>query len=124
MNIPDSLYYTKEHEWLSIKNNVATIGITDYAQSELGDVIYIDFIEIGTDCKIGEVIGTIEAVKTVSDIYTPIQGTLSRINTDLEENPDFINNDPYGAGWIIKLNSINKDYSKLLSADEYKKIIQ
>ena len=90
MNIPDNLYYTNNHEWVKIDNGIATIGITDYAQSELGDIIFIEFPDIGVDCNAGDTIGTIEAVKTVADIYSPIEGRIAEINTNLEENPDSV----------------------------------
>ena len=123
MNIPENLFYTNSHEWVKIDKGIATIGITDYAQSELGDIIFIEFPEIDTDFNAGDTIGTIEAVKTVADIYSPIRGRISDININLENNPDFINKDPYDTGWIIKLNSIVEDRSLLLSAKEYKNLI-
>ena len=123
MNIPNNLYYTKNHEWVSIYNGIANIGITEYAQSELGDIIFIEFPDIGSTCNIGDTIGTIEAVKTVADIFSPIKGKVIEINIDLENDPGFVNKDPYGTGWIIKLDSINEDLFTLLSAEEYKKII-
>ena len=124
MNIPDNLYYTNNHEWVKIDNGIATIGITDYAQSELGDIIFIEFLDIGTDCKIGDTIGTIEAVKTVADFYSPIKGRIAEINNKLEETPDAVNADPYDAGWIVKLDSFGKDSSTLLSAKEYEKLVR
>ena len=115
--------YTKDHEWVKIIRDTATIGITDYAQSELGDIIFIELPKIGNGFKHSEVIGTIEAVKTVSDLYSPINGTVIDINNVLENNPEYINNDPYGIGWIIKMKLINKNNINLLNAKEYKKII-
>ena len=123
MKIPKHLYYTKEHEWIKIENDIATIGITDYAQGELGDIIFIEFPDIDTDFNAGDTIGTIEAVKTVADIYSPIRGRISDINIYLENKPDFINKDPYDTGWIIKLDSLVVDKSLLLSAKEYKNLI-
>ena len=123
MNIPNNLYYTKNHEWVAIDNGIAKIGITEYAQSELGDIIFIEFPDIGFTSNIGDTIGTIEAVKTVADIFSPIKGKVIEINIDLENDPGFVNKDPYGTGWIIKLDSINEDLFTLLSAEEYKKII-
>ena len=123
MNIPDNLYYTNNHEWVKIDNGIATIGITDYAQSELGDIIFIEFSDIGVDCNAGDTIGTIEAVKTVADFYSPIEGRIAEINTNLEENPDSVNTDPYDSGWIIKLDSFGEDRSALLSAKEYEKLV-
>ena len=123
MNIPDNLYYTNDHEWVMIGNGLATIGITDYAQSELGDIIFIEFPNIGSEFTIGDTLGTVEAIKTVADIYSPMKGRVAEINTNLENNPVFINNDPYNSGWIIKLDSFEKP-SSLLSAIQYKELIQ
>ena len=102
MNIPDKLLYTKDHEWVCIVDDIATIGITDYAQGELGDIIFIEFPNKGAQYQSGDPIGTIEAVKTVADINTPIDGEIFEVNVDLEENPESINTDPYDKGWIIK----------------------
>ena len=124
MNIPNNLYYTKNHEWVSIYNGIAKVGITEYAQSELGDIIFIEFPEIGFSPNIGDTIGTIEAVKTVADIFSPIKGKVIEINIDLENNPGIVNKDPYGTGWIIKLDSFTEDLSTLLSTEEYDKLIQ
>ena len=124
MNIPDNLYYTKNHEWVKFENRIATIGITDYAQSELGDIIFIEFPDIGTDCNAGDTIGAIEAVKTVADLYSPIKGRIAEINSKIEESPDSVNADPYDAGWIVKLDSFGKDSSTLLSAKEYEKLVR
>ena len=124
MNIPNNLYYTNNHEWVKIDNGIATIGISDYAQSELGDIIFIEFPDIGVDCNAGDTIGTIEAVKTVADFYSPIEGRIAEINTNLEENPDSVNTDPYDSGWIIKLDSFGEDRSALLSAKEYEKLVR
>ena len=123
MNIPDNLYYTNNHEWVIIENGIATVGITDYAQSELGDIIFIEFPDIGTNCNAGDTIGTIEAVKTVADLYSPIKGKIAEINNKLEDSPDSINVDPYDAGWIIKLKSLGEDRSTLISAKEYEKLV-
>ena len=124
MIIPEELYYTRNHEWLKIINGIAIIGITDYAQSELGDIIFIEFPEIGFSYNIGDTIGTIEAVKTVADIFSPIKGKVIEINIDLENDPGIVNKDPYGTGWIIKLDSFTEDLSTLLSTEEYDKHIQ
>ena len=124
MNIPDNLYYTTSHEWVKINNGIATIGITDYAQSELGDIIFIEFPDIGTDCNAGDTIGTIEAVKTVADLYSPIKGRIAEINSKIEDSPDSVNADPYDAGWIVKLDSFGKDRSALLSAKEYEDMVR
>ena len=123
MNIPDNLLYTIDHEWLIIDNGIATIGITDYAQSELGDIIFIEFPNIGSHCTAGDSIGTIEAVKTVADIYSPIKGTIATVNMALNDSPDLINKDPYGNGWMIKLDSHDEGLLPFLSADKYKKLI-
>ena len=123
MNIPKNLFYTKDHEWIKIENGIATIGITDYAQSELGDIIFIEFPNIGASFNAGDSIATIEAVKTVADIYAPIKGNIAKININLEDAPDSINKDPYETGWIIKLDSLIKDSSNLLSSNDYQKII-
>ena len=124
MTIPDTLQYTKGHEWIEIENGVATIGITDYAQGELGDIIFIEFPAAGDKFNAGDSIGTIEAVKTVADLFTPLAGELSEINLKLEDEPEAINKDPYESGWIIKLKNITKKgKSQLLTASEYKKYI-
>ena len=124
MNIPHDLLYTKEHEWIRIVNNVATIGITDYAQGELGDIIFIEFPDKGVKFKSGDPVGTIEAVKTVADIYTPIDGEILEVNLSLEDKPESINSDPYEKGWIITLCNISTDISNLLTASDYKNMIQ
>ena len=124
MNIPDNLLYTKDHEWLCIVDGIATIGITDYAQGELGDIIFIEFPAKGVKYQSGDPIGTIEAVKTVADIYTPIDGEILELNTKLEDTPESINKDPYKKGWIIKLCNCSKDVSHLLSASDYKDLLQ
>ena len=123
MNIPDNLYYTNDHEWIIIENGLATIGITDYAQSELGDIIFIEFPNIGSEFDVGDTLGTVEAIKTVADIYSPLKGRVAEINTDLENKPVFVNKDPYNSGWIIKLDSFEKP-SSLLSSIQYKELIQ
>ena len=124
MNVPDDLLYTKDHEWIRIIDNVATIGVTDYAQGELGDIIFIEFPNKGTKYQSGDPVGTIEAVKTVADIYAPIDGQILEVNVELEDEPDMINKDPYEKGWIIKLCKISKDVSDLLKASDYKDLIQ
>ena len=124
MNVPDDLLYTKDHEWISIVDDVATIGVTDYAQGELGDIIFIEFPNKGVKYQLGDPIGTIEAVKTVADIYAPIDGQILEVNVELEDEPDMINKDPYEKGWIIKLCKFSKDVSDLLKASDYKELIQ
>ena len=124
MNIPDDLLYTKDHEWIRIVEDVATIGVTDYAQSELGDIIFIEFPDKGVKYQSGDPVGTIEAVKTVADIYTPMDGEILDVNTELEDKPESINIDPYEKGWIIKLCKIPNDVSHLLTASDYKDLVQ
>ena len=124
MNIPDDLLYTKEHEWIRIVDDVATVGVTDFAQGELGDIIFIEFPNKGVKYQSGDPVATIEAVKTVADIYAPINGEILEVNVALEEEPDMINKDPYEKGWIIKLCKISKDISALLQAYDYQDLIQ
>lgn len=123
MNIPGNLKYTKDHEWVKVEGNIATVGITDFAQKELGDIVYVE-VNSGESFEQEEVFGTVEAVKTVSDLFMPIAGEVSEFNDALESNPDLVNNDPYGEGWMIKIKI--KDLSQidsLLSADQYKEVI-
>ena len=124
MNIPNDLLFTKDHEWIRIVNNIAILGVTEYAQGELGDIIFIEFPEKGTKFESSDSIGTIEAVKTVADIFTPIAGEILEVNVLLEENPELIYKDPYKNGWIIKLCNISKDISNLISATAYKDLIK
>ena len=124
MNVPDDLLYTKDHEWIRIVGDIATIGVTDYAQGELGDIIFIEFPKTGIIYQSGDPVGTIEAVKTVADIYAPIDGEILEVNLQIEDEPDIINKDPYNKGWIIKLCKISKDVSGLLKASDYKGLIQ
>lgn len=125
MNLPNNLKYTKDHEWIIFEGDVATIGITAYAAEQLGDIVFVDIDTVGETLAIEEVFGTIEAVKTVSDLYIPISGEVLEFNTELEDNPALINSDPYNAGWIIKVKSSNlEEASHLLSADDYLNIIK
>ena len=124
MNIPKKLQYTKDHEWVNIDNNIAIIGITDFAQKELGDIIFVEFPEIADQFKSGDTLGTIEAVKTVADIFAPIDGVVSEINTALENNPELLNDDPYEAGWFIKMRNIKISTYTLLTSSEYQNIIK
>ena len=124
MNIPSDLLYTKDHEWIKIENGIATVGITDYAQGELGDIIFIELPEIGDSVHAEDSIGTIEAVKTVADIYSPMNGEILKVNINLEDNPDSINTDPYDSGWIIKLNNFTNNDDNYLTPDQYKSLIQ
>lgn len=120
MNVPANLHYTKEHEWISIEGNVATIGITDFAQGELGDIVYVDIASKGKSLGADEVFGTVEAVKTVSDLFLPVKGTVTEINPILEAQPELVNSDPYGEGWMIKMTVDNiADVDALLTADAY-----
>ena len=124
MNIPTQLKYTKDHEWVKIDGEIATIGITDFAQGELGDIVYIDIDSIGNDLDGNEIFGTVEAVKTVSDLFMPIKGKVLEINSDIESTPEIVNEDPYGKGWIIKIEiPEDQDISNLLSDEEYRNLI-
>jgi|TARA_B100000401_G_scaffold273647_1_gene186596 glycine cleavage system H protein len=124
MNIPKELKYTEEHEWIRIDGNTATIGITDFAQGELGDIVYIDIDSIGNELDGNEIFGTVEAVKTVSDLFMPIKGKVLEINSDIESTPEIVNEDPYGKGWIIKIEiPEDQDISNLLSDEEYRNLI-
>ena len=121
MNVPEELKYTKEHEWIKVDGDTATIGITDFAQSELGDIVYVDVDPDMDEVVKGESFGTLEAVKTVSDLFSPCSGKLLEINSKLEDEPELINTDPYGEGWIIKVNLSNPDdLNDLISGEEYK----
>ena len=124
MNIPKNLKYTKDHEWIKIDSDIATIGITSFAQSELGDIVFIDIDTEGEELEKEEVFGTIEAVKTVSDLFMPVSGEVTEFNQVLEDNPEIINTDPYGDGWIIEVCiSDISTLDDLLSSDEYKNLI-
>jgi len=124
MNIPDNLKYTKDHEWISIDGNMATVGITDFAQHELGDIVFVDITTVGQNLNEGNVFGTVEAVKTVSDLFLPISGKILEVNSGLEGTPESVNNDPYGAGWIIKMEVTNPGQAAdLLDAAAYKALI-
>lgn len=124
MNTPSELKYTKEHEWVRIENNVATIGITDFAQGELGDIVFVDVETVDDELSAGEVFGSVEAVKTVSDLFLPVSGKIIEFNDALEDQPELLNTDPYGEGWIIKVE-INADFdlAELLSAEQYQDLI-
>jgi glycine cleavage system H protein len=122
MNIPETLKYTKDHEWIKIDGTVALIGITDFAQGELGDIVYLDINTVGEEIKEHEVFGTVEAVKTVSDLFMPVSGKVLEVNPLLESNPEKVNSDPYGDGWMIKVE-LKGNTSGLLSASQYKELI-
>ena len=125
MNIPENLKYTEEHEWIKVDGDTATVGITDFAQSELGDIVYVEVETVGEKLDKGEVFGTVEAVKTVSDIYMPVGGEVIEKNEQLDDAPELVNKDPYGEGWIIKVKITNSDeLNNLLSAEDYKKLIE
>jgi len=124
MNTPSELKYTKDHEWIKVEGDTATIGITDYAQGELGDIVFVDVATVDEELNEGDVFGSVEAVKTVSDLYLPVSGTVLEVNPDLEDQPELLNTDPYGKGWIIKLKvSDAADLSTLLSAEEYQEVV-
>src|SRR5215510_1149479 len=120
MNFPSELRYTKDHEWIKLDGNVATIGITDYAQRELGDIVYVEVETVGKALKAADVFGTVEAVRTVSDLFLPVDGTITELNKDLANSPESVNNDPYGAGWMVKMKVNNTaDVEGLLDAAAY-----
>lgn len=124
MNFPEDLRYTKDHEWIRIENNTATIGITDFAQSELGDIVYVEIETVGETLDREAVFGTVEAVKTVSDLFMPVSGEVLEVNPDLESSPESVNKDPYGKGWMIKVKlADDSQVSALLSAAQYRSLI-
>ncbi len=124
MNVPANLHYTKEHEWISLEGNIATIGITDFAQGELGDIVYVDIPSKGKGMAADEVFGTVEAVKTVSDLFLPLSGTINEVNPALEGQPELVNTDPYGAGWMIKMTVDNPgDVTSLMTAEAYTSLV-
>ena len=123
MNIPTHLKYTKDHEWILIKGDIATIGITDFAQGELGDIVYVEIEKVGEIFSKEEVFGTVEAVKTVSDLFMPLAGEIIDINQTLNEKPELVNEDPYGRGWMIKIKLNKPETTNLLNSEEYKKLI-
>ena len=124
MNIPAELKYTKDHEWISLEGDIATVGITDFAQSELGDIVYVEVETLDQTLEKDEVFGTVEAVKTVSDLFLPLAGEIVEFNESLESDPEKVNTDPYGEGWMIKIKVSNvDDYNELLSSEAYKELI-
>ncbi|NCU05859.1 MAG: glycine cleavage system protein GcvH [Chitinophagaceae bacterium] len=124
MNFPENLRYTKDHEWISLEGNVATIGITDFAQRELGDIVYVDINTVGKAVNAEEVFGTVEAVKTVSDLFLPVAGTITEVNSALNDSPESVNNDPYGAGWMVKVTVNNPaDVDALMDAAAYAALV-
>jgi glycine cleavage system H protein len=125
MSFPANLKYTKDHEWISIEGNVATIGITDFAQHELGDIVYVDIASVGKSFEAESVFGTVEAVKTVSDLFLPVSGTITELNPALESEPELVNSDPYGAGWMIKMTVDNTaDIDQLMDASAYEALVK
>ncbi len=124
MNFPAQLRYTKDHEWISLEGDIATIGITEFAQSELGDIVFCDINAVGKSFAAGEVFGSVEAVKTVSDLFSPISGTITEMNGNLEKNPELVNNEPYQGGWMIKMKVDNvTDVEELMSANDYAALV-
>ncbi|WP_396152072.1 glycine cleavage system protein GcvH [Flavobacterium sp.] len=124
MNIPSNLKYTKDHEWVSLEGDIATVGITDFAQKELGDIVYVEVETLDQTLEKDEVFGTVEAVKTVSDLFLPLSGEIIEFNEELEASPESVNTDPYGAGWMVKVKVSNpSDFDNLLSSDAYKDLI-
>ena len=124
MNIPEELKYTEEHEWVKIEDNIATVGITEFAQGELGDIVYLEIDTLDSEIASNEVFGTVEAVKTVSDLFMPLGGKVIETNPELEDKPELVNEDPYGEGWIIKIDiSDISEISSLLSYQDYKNLV-
>ena len=124
MNVPANLKYTKEHEWIRLEGEFAYVGITDYAQSELGEIVFIEVETVGETLKEGEVFGTVEAVKTVSDLYLPVDGEVLEFNDELESNPELVNDDPFGKGWMVKISVADaKQFDALLSSVDYEALI-
>ncbi len=124
MEFPGTLRYTKDHEWIKLDGNTATVGITDFAQRELGDIVFVDITAVGKALGANDIFGTVEAVKTVSDLYLPVAGTITEVNAGLESAPESVNSDPYGNGWMVKMTVANPaDVDALLDADAYKQLI-
>ncbi|MBF9253528.1 glycine cleavage system protein GcvH [Pontibacter sp. 172403-2] len=124
MNLPENLKYTKDHEWIRVEGDIAYVGITDFAQSELGDIVYVDIDTVDKQVAQNDVFGTVEAVKTVSDLFSPLSGTVLEFNEKLESSPELVNSDAYGDGWIIRMSIDNTaEIDELLSADDYREVI-
>lgn len=124
MQFPTDLRYTKDHEWIKLDGTTATIGITDFAQSELGDIVYLDINTVGKSLAAEAVFGTVEAVKTVSDLFLPMAGTITEVNSALASNPELVNTDPYGQGWMVKVTVNNaSDFEQLMSSEAYAKLV-
>ncbi len=125
MNFPDDLHYTKDHEWIKLEGNTATIGITDFAQRELGDIVYVDINTTGKTLEAESIFGSVEAVKTVSDLFLPLTGTINEVNPALTQKPELVNNDPYGEGWMIKITvEDSSQVERLLDAQAYQKLVE
>ncbi len=125
MKIKEDLLYTEEHEWVRVNGDIAVVGITDYAQEQLGDIVYVELSETGKSVKKKDVVATIEAVKTAADVYSPVSGEIVEVNSELEEKPEIINQDPYGKGWMVKIKLGNPDELEgLLKPEDYKKLIE
>ena len=124
MNFPQNLRYTNEHEWIRVEGDIAYVGITDYARDQLGDIVFVDIPTVGESLEAGESFGTIEVVKTISDLFLPVEGEVLEQNEALEENPELVNKDPYGEGWLIKMKPVElKDVENLLDAEAYKAVV-
>ncbi len=124
MNFPENLHYTKDHEWVRIEGDEATVGITDFAQRELGDIVYVEIETVGQELEVGRVFGTVEAVKTVSDLFLPLSGSITEVNPKLNSNPELVNTDPYGEGWMAKMKINNSsDINTLMDAAAYEKLV-
>ncbi len=124
MNFPEKLKYTEDHEWIRVEGNIATVGVTDFAQSELGDVVYVDITELDQELKQKDVFGSVEAVKTVADLYMPVSGKVIEVNADLESSPESVNDDPYGKGWMIKIELTNPaEVDSLMDSETYESTI-
>jgi len=122
---PQDLYYTRDHEWVRVEGEVATVGITDFAQKQLGDVVYVELPALGTQLEVHQTIGAIESVKAVSDVFSPVSGEVIAVNEKLNDSPEIVNQDPYGEGWIIKLKMKNKDdLNQLMTSSEYEKYVE
>lgn len=124
MDTPDGLYYTRDHEWIELEDGTATVGITDFAQSELGDIVFVEIEPEGTELGQSDIFGTVEAVKTVSELYMPVSGTIAAVNAELETAPELVNDDPYGDGWMVEIEVEDEsEVEDLLEASEYKEMV-
>ncbi|HZH36468.1 MAG TPA: glycine cleavage system protein GcvH [Flavisolibacter sp.] len=124
MNYPDNLHYTKDHEWIKLEGDMATIGITDFAQHELGDIVYVEIDAVGKELSAGDVFGTVEAVKTVSDLFLPVAGTITEVNPNLNSNPELVNSDPYGEGWMVKMKIADlSSVEELMDKEAYQSLV-